>query len=239
MATTFTTNLRLRKPGGADRYWDVPLNANADALDGLAAVGGLAVTPSETPSASLACRITAGSYQRADGTVASFPGTGSLALAPNATSSVWLTDAGVATVGSGLPASPHLPLARVRTDAGSVVEVLDARVPYRSTGANAVFVSKAGDTIGGPFQVTPASGGTATLAIDPAAGRLGFFGVAPASQAPALSPLADGTGGTAGNNVAPAGASYSQATLNDNLASLTAKVNALIAALKRHGLMSS
>ena len=78
-----------------------------------------------------------------------------------------------------------------------------------------------------------------------ASGRYGADGQAvpepatPASQAAKVTALTDSTGGTAGTTLANVGTSFSQATLNNNFASLAATVNALVAALKRHGLMSS
>lgn len=46
----------------------------------------------------------------------------------------------------------------------------------------------------------------------------------------AVTPLTDNSGGTPGNTIADVPASYTEATLADQLASLTAKVNAIIAA---------
>jgi hypothetical protein len=238
MATTYTTNIRLLKPATADRHWDAPLNANADFLDALAAVGGLAVTTQEMPSASLSCQIAAGTYLKSNGTVEAYPG-GSLALAASASSYVWLTDAGVAGSGTAWPAAPYLPLAKVTTGTSTITQVVDARVPYQSVGANAVFVSKAGDTVAGVLQVANPSTGTDVLSVDPVNLLIGFFGTAPATQAAKVTALTDSTGGTAGTTLANVGSSFSQATLNNNFASLAATVNALIAALKRNGLMSS
>ncbi len=238
MATTYTTNVRLQKPSTADRQWDVPLNGNADYLDGLAAVGGLAVTALEVPSSSLSCRVAAGTYMKSDGSAGTCAGIASLAVAPGATSSVWLTDAGVAASGPAFPAAPHVRLAQVQAGPGSILQVVDARVAYRSVGAG-VFVSKAGDTVGGPFQVSPPTGGAPVLAIDPAGAAIGFFGAAATTQAPRLNPLADATGGAPSDTLVAAGSSFSAATLNNNFAAIAAKVDALIAALKRHGLMSS
>lgn len=48
----------------------------------------------------------------------------------------------------------------------------------------------------------------------------------------ALVALTDSSGGTAGNTIADVPGSYTEATLANQLASLTAKVNAIIAALK-------
>jgi hypothetical protein len=238
MATTYTANVRLQKPAAADRHWDVPLNSNADYLDGLAAIGGLAVSSLESPSASLSCRIAAGTYLKANGTVGTYAG-GSLALPASETSYVWLTDAGVPGSGTAWPSTPYLPLAQVQVGPSTILQVVDARVPYQSVGANATFVSKAGDTISGALQVTNPSSGAAALSVDPVNGLIGFFGAAPAAQVAKVSALTDSTGGTSGTTVANVGTSFSQATLNNNFASLAATINALIAALKRHGLMSS
>lgn len=238
MATTYTTNARLQKPAAADRLWDVPLNANADYLDGLAAVGGLAVTSLEVPSASLSCRIAAGAYLKANGTVGSYAG-GSLALPANATSYIWLTDAGVLGSGSAWPTTANLPLAQVQTGPSAVLQVADARIPYQSVGANTAFVSKTGDTVSGALQVSNPSTGTSVISADPVNALIGFFGATPSTQAAKVTALTDSTGGTSGTTLANVGTSFSQATLNNNFASLAATVNALVAALKRHGLMSS
>ena len=72
MATTYTANARLQKPATADRNWDVTLNANADTLDAVSAIGGLATTVTETPSATLNVRVAAGSFVAADGTLGAF-----------------------------------------------------------------------------------------------------------------------------------------------------------------------
>ena len=238
MATTYTTNVRLQMPATADRQWDVPLNANAVYLDGLAAVGGLAVTTLEMPSASLSCRIAAGTYLKSNGTPGTYAG-GTLTLAASATLFVWLTDAGAASSGAAWPSAPYLPLAQVQTGSSTILQVVDSRAPYQSVGANTAFVSKAGDTVSGALQVSNPSTGTVALSVDPVTALIGFFGATPATQAARVTALTDSTGGTAGTTLANVGTSFSQATLNNNFASLAATVNALVAALKRHGLMSS
>ena len=205
MATTYTTNVRLQKPAAADRQWDVPRpSANADYLDGLAAVGGLAVTSLEMPSASLSCRVAAGAYIKANGTVGTYAG-GSPALPASATSYVWLTDAGVLSSGAAWPTAPNLPLARVQTGASTITQVVDARVPYQSVGANTAFVSKVGDTISGILQVANPSTGTDALSVDPVNQLIGFFGATPATQAARVTALTDSTGGTAGTTLSNVG----------------------------------
>lgn len=56
--------------------------------------------------------------------------------------------------------------------------------------------------------------------------------VAAKTQIAALVALTDSSGGTPSNTIADVPASYTEATLANQLASLTAKVNAIIAALK-------
>ncbi len=238
MATTYTTNVRLQKPAAADRLWDVPLNANADYLDSLASVGGFAVTTLEVPSASLSCRIAAGTYLKSNGTLGSYAG-GSLTLTASASLVIWLTDGGTVGSGTAWPVAPYMPLAQVTTAASTIAQIVDARVPYQTAGANTAFVSKAGDTVAGTFQVANPSTGTDVISVDPLNQLIGFFGSVPATQAAKVTALTDGTGGTAGTTLVNVGATFSQATLNNNFASLTATVNALVGALKRHGLMSS
>ena len=77
------------------------------------------------------------------------------------------------------------------------------------------------------------------LTVDPTAATIGFFGGVAATQAPRLNPLVDATGGTATDSINDVGSSFSQSTINGDLASLAAKVNALISAMKRHGLMAN
>lgn len=58
------------------------------------------------------------------------------------------------------------------------------------------------------------------------------------AQAAALTALTDSTGGTADDTVADVGASFNQATLNNNFADLIAKINALRAAVRNAGLIA-
>jgi hypothetical protein len=53
---------------------------------------------------------------------------------------------------------------------------------------------------------------------------------------PNIVSLTDSTGGTADNTVQDVGASFNQATLNNNFADLTAKINQILTALDNSGL---
>ena len=237
MATTYTAKARFQKPGTSDRQWDVPINANVDALDAMTAVGSLAVTTTETPSATLQVQISAGTFIKVDGSVGSFGGSPAFVVPASATVYLWLDGSGALISGSAFPASAHLRLAHVVSGAGSVAQVVDERVQCSTAGSGLGFVLKTGDTVSGSFTVgTP----TPLVVADPVNRLIGFFGAVPATQAPALTLLdASANGGGTSNSLADVGGSFSQATLNNNFASLAARVDALIVALKRHGLMAS
>ncbi len=237
MATTYTTNSRLQKPATADRNWDVPVNANADALDAMTAIGSLAVTATETPSASLNVRVTAGSYAKADGTLAAFTGVNPIAILASNTTCLWLTDAGVPTLGAAFPTSAHIRLAKVISGPATITQVIDQRIQCAVGGTGLGFVLKAGDSVNGPLSVVNPSTGVPVLAADPTLRVLGFFGTTPTTQAPIQVPLTDSTTGTASAAIAPVGSSFSASVLNNNFASLTAQINTLTSVLKRHGLM--
>ncbi len=242
VATTYSANARLQKPGASDRQWDVPINANADALDAMTAVGSLVVTATETPSATLQVRVSAGTFVKSDGTVGTFPGVAAFAVPASSTVYLWLDGSGSIASGSAFPISAHLRLAHVVSGTASISQVVDERVQCMVAGSGLGFVLKAGDTISGPLTIeAPTSGGgnSPLVVADPVNRLIGFFGVTPSTQAPSLTSLTASAGSTASDTLADVGTSFSQATLNNNFAGLAAKIDSLIVALKRHGLMAS
>lgn len=239
MASTLTTNAQFQKPATADRNWDAALNANADSLDGMAAIGTLLVTPTEYPSTSLNIRVTAGKYIKADGTIGVYSGIGVYALPASATVYLWLTDTGQLSTGSSFPTTAHVRLAHAVTGATTVSAVVDERVSSATAGTGLGFVLKSGDTLSGTLSVASATTGVAALSVNPNAPSVGFFGVSPMPQAAPLAALVDNTTGVASTTLVDVGPTHSQSTLDANFATLAVKVNGLIAALKRHGLMSS
>lgn len=58
------------------------------------------------------------------------------------------------------------------------------------------------------------------------------------TQASAIVSLTDSTTGTANDTVQDVGAAFSQATLNNNFADLTAKINGILAALRGAGIIA-
>src|SRR5690349_7795814 len=100
----------------------------------MTAIGGLVVTPTEVPSASLNVRVTGGNYIKADGTIGTFAGVSSYAMAASTTSCLWLTDAGALTAGAAFPTTAHVRLAQVVAGPTSIGSVVDNRVQCRIAG---------------------------------------------------------------------------------------------------------
>jgi hypothetical protein len=178
----------------------------------------------------------------ANGTIGTFPGVASYALVASSTTYLWLTDSGVLSASPTVPTTAHVPLAMVTTGTTSVQTIVDRRVGSKTCGTGLGFVLKAGDTMTGTLTVAASGATTPTLVVNPAGTpSVGFFGVTPATQAASVAAIVDSTTGvvSATGTLVDVGGSYSQAQIDANFATLAAKVNALIAALKRHGLMSS
>lgn len=180
MATSYTTNTHLGKPAVADRNWNTPLNANFDALDVLAPLGALAVVTAEVPSTTLNVRVSAGKYQKADGTVGTYAGTSSQAMTTAATNYLYLTDVGTLTVNTtGYPTTAHVRLATVVAGATTITSITDDRVTCMVMGTDAQpYLPLAGGTLtdGANVAVGTTTGtkiGTATTQ------KLGFYNATP------------------------------------------------------------
>ena len=161
MATSYSANVRLQKPATSDRQWDIPINANTDALDAMTALGSLVVTTTETPSATRQVRIAGGSFIRADGTIGAFGGASAVAIPASSTVCLWLDASGQLATGPAFPPSAHLRLAQVVAGSATITQVIDARVQCATAGSGLGFVLKAGDTINGPLTVAVSGAGAA------------------------------------------------------------------------------
>ena len=128
MSTTYTTNAKFGKPALNDRAWNTPLNANADALDALATVGGLCVTTAEVPSATLNIAVAPGTFRTPGGTIVSYAGTTSTAITASTTAVVYLDTAGTLHTAASYPAAPHIRLATVVAGATTISSVTDNRL---------------------------------------------------------------------------------------------------------------
>jgi hypothetical protein len=225
-------------PQDTPEGWVDYINANWDTLAFVGSIGGLAVQPRDLDanlqSNSLYVKVAAGDYGQSVGPVASYAGSAGLALPASTTTCLWLTDSGVLMTGVNFPATVHVRLARVTTDAARVTGIVDARVSLAARGSPGAYALRAGDTFTGTLNV----GAGLTFRADPVAGTVGFFGAAGATQAATVAVLVDNSTGVAGNTIPNVGTAFDQATLNNIHASLTARINTLIAAIKRHGLMA-
>jgi hypothetical protein len=186
MSTTYTPNAKLAQPALGDTGWSTPLNNNCTTLDGLAAVGGLAVTLHEIPSTSLNVAVAAGNYVQQDGTIATYTGASSQAVTTATTNYVFLdlTTGSALTVNTtGFPTTAHVRLAVVVAGATTITSIADARVAYGVLGSildgTAIHV---GTTSG--LQIATGS-----------SQKLGFFGKTPAVQPTMGSAIASGTYG--------------------------------------------
>lgn len=216
MASTYTTNARLAKPATGDLLGGSTVNANMDLLDGVSAIGALAVTVTEIPSASLNVRVTAGTFRKSDGTLVSYAGTSSQAMTLSSTNYLYLGDTGTLTVNtSGFPSAWHVRLATVVAGASTITSVTDARVSLPSSGLNlnSVYLALAGGTLADGANAAVGTS-TGTKIGTAATQKLGLWGVTPvvqpsgASQAAvgslALQSLTVSTGGTPGTTLAAA-----------------------------------
>lgn len=237
MSTSYTANCRLRKPAASDRNWDAPLNANADQLDALTALGALAVSATESPSTTLNIRVSAGSYVKSDGNLATYAGTASLTLPASSTTQLWINASGSLVSGASFPAAGHVRLAAVTTNATTVVSIDDKRIQCQLAGNDLACLPVTGGTVSGSLTVATPSTSTPLMVLNATARTIGFFNATPATQATAMTNLTAGSG-TASNTIADVGSSFNATTLNNNFASLSASINSLITALKRHGLMA-
>ncbi len=238
MSTSYTTTAKLQKPAYGDRNWHTPVNANADTLDGFNAIGDLCVTLAETPSASLNVAVAAGSYLKPDGTIGSYAGTATFALTASNTNYVYLDAAGALQKStSAFPTNAaNYPLAVVVVGTSTITSIADARVPFTAVASPALLL--AGGTLADAANIalgttTGTKIGTATTQ------KIGFFNATPVVQpsGAAQAALTDSTTGTAGTTLADVGASFTQATLNNNFASLANLLNKLRTDLVALGLI--
>jgi hypothetical protein len=173
MANTYTPNVQLAMPAAGDRTWNVPVNANAQALDALAPVGALAVITTEVPSATLNVRVATGNYQKQDGTIGQYAGSSSQTMTASATNYLYLdlTNSGNMVVNTtGFPATAHVRLATVVAAVSTITSITDARVAFSVIGAFADGVNLTFGTLVGTQIGTAANQ------------KLAFFGKTPVVQ---------------------------------------------------------
>lgn len=198
MANTYTSSLNIAKPAYNDAGWAITLNANADAVDAIATVGGLAVALKEVPSTSLNIKIAAGTYRKSDGTYVTYAGSSATAMTTAATNYVYVLDStGVLTVDTGsFPATAaHVRLAIVVAGASTITSVTDSRVAFHSIGSAGAGLPLSGGTFAdGSGVVVVGLGATNGTKIGSAStDKLGLWGVTPVVQPSGATQVAVGT----------------------------------------------
>jgi hypothetical protein len=172
MSNTYTPNAKLAMPSIGDTGWAVPVNANCALIDALSPVGGLAVTTTEVPSASLNIAVAAGTYIRQDGTIGAFAGNSSQVLAASSTRVLYLdlTNSGALAVATAYPNTPHVRLATVVAGPTTISSITDNRQCFNVVGSWADGVNVTlGSTTGTQIGTAPTQ-------------KLGFFGKTPTTQ---------------------------------------------------------
>lgn len=172
MSNTYTPNAKLAMPAIGDTGWAVPVNANCARIDALSPIGGLAVTTTEVPSASLNVAVAAGNYIQQDGTIGVFAGAPSQAIGTSSTQVLYidLTNSGALAVAAAYPTTPHVRLATVAAGATTISSITDNRQCFNVVGTWADGVNVAlGSTTGTQIGTAPTQ-------------KLGFFGKAPTTQ---------------------------------------------------------
>lgn len=172
MSNTYTPNVKLAMPAIGDTAWSVPINGNCTTIDGFTAVGALAVSTTEVPSATLNVAVAAGPYIKQDGTVGVFAGATSQAITASSTRVLYLDLAasGALTVAASYPTTPHVRLATVVAGNTTINTIADNRQCFNVVGSWADGVNiTLGTAVG--TQIGTAS-----------SQKLGFFGKSPTVQ---------------------------------------------------------
>ncbi|MGP0063519.1 MAG: hypothetical protein ACLQGP_07975 [Isosphaeraceae bacterium] len=172
MSNSYTPNIKLAMPAIGDTGWSTPVNSNCSTLDGITAVGALAVTTTEVPSATLNVAVAPGSYIRQDGSIGSYAGTNSQTMIASSTQALYLdlTNSGSLAIAATYPSTPHVRLATVVAGNSTISSIVDNRQCFNVVGSWADSVNiTLGTAIG--TQI-----GTATNQ------KLGFFGKTPITQ---------------------------------------------------------
>ena len=130
------------------------------------------MTTAEVPSASLNVAVAAGTYIKQDGTIGTFVGATSQAVAASSTQVLYLdlTNSGALTVAGAYPATPHVRLAAVAAGATTISSIADNRQCFNVVGSWADGVN-----------VTLGSATGSQIATAPTQ-KLGFFGKTPTTQ---------------------------------------------------------
>jgi hypothetical protein len=206
----------MAMPAAGDRTWNVPVNANAQLLDAINAIGDLAVTTTEVPSASLNIKVATGIFASQANALTTYAGALSTAMTASTTNYIYLTNAGALTVNTtGFPSNPtlYVPLATVLAGPTTIVSITDQRCCFNVVGNG--YLPLSGGTLQDGANIALGST-TGTQIGTSTSQKLAFFGKTPTTQ-PAM-------------GAATAGATYTSAE--------QAMLNAVYAAVRALGLGS-
>ena len=182
MSNTYSPNLKLATPAPDDPDWNNALDANRQILDRQNAIGDLAVTTHEQPSASLMVDIAAGVFLNQAGAIVTYAGAMGVAVTASAVTSLYLTPAGVLTQSrTGFPVgtAPYIPLATIVSGTSTITSITDARCVFPVVGSPFLLLSGGTLADGANIALGTATGtqfGTA------ATEKLAFFGATPIVQ---------------------------------------------------------
>jgi hypothetical protein len=131
VANSYTPGLKLRKPAQGDDYWDDDLNANFDIIEAALGRGGeisgvIGSALNVTDNGGLTVRYGPGSC-RVAGAYKSFGTSGTVNLADNSLSFVYVDSSGAVQASTTLPSSAYCALALVETASGDIVRIGDMR----------------------------------------------------------------------------------------------------------------
>jgi hypothetical protein len=189
MSTQFSLNAGFPSFQLDDTNWHLPVQWLVTMLDGLAALGPLAVRatgydPATGLATTLSVTVAPGTWRKGDGTIGVYAGTGGAphALAASSSGVLYLTDAGVLTDAAALPSGNVLPLCSYVTGATTIASLTDLRVPHFSRGGHSH------EGVGTPTIAVGAgsgSGATATISGSDQAGLISLTtGTGPTASAP-------------------------------------------------------
>lgn len=156
MAITKTTRLQLSKADVGTLDWATFLDANTDRLDACLALGDLACTLAETPSASLNVVVAAGSWLNQDGSVGTLASPATVAIpASTATRYLWAVGSSVVQ-GSAWPGTTATRIAVVTSGSSTITAIVDARLgQFASGAATSIYTAGTGLTLtGSDFSIS-------------------------------------------------------------------------------------
>lgn len=169
MSTTLTPNAKLPYAAPNDPSWNVPVVATNIAIDAFNSIGDLCVSTHESPSATLDVDVSPGQFTDQSGTVQSYAGSTSNAIAASSTKVLYLdgTASWALVITAAYPTTPHVRLATVISGASTITGVTDNRqVPTISGQKNPAVTHLLSTAVAAPTIAAGSAAGTGpTVAV--------------------------------------------------------------------------